>query len=159
MLRSATSQKPSPKHNASGPRSPKRLTRSMLQFCFTRFSLQVARSSSCAITSLSKGSFRPPPRTTWSIAGQSIFKSTISLFSGWKLPRTCDCLTRLVNPQLFTPLPVEQVDDPDIATVAAIHTTEPTLIQLSTDDIRRLQRSNAYCKQIFASFDTDPRTC
>ena len=70
-----------------------------------------------------------------------------------------DCLTRLVNPQLFTPLPVEQVDDPDIATVAAIQTTEPTLIQLSTDDIRRLQRSNAYCKQIFASFDTDPRTC
>ncbi len=69
-----------------------------------------------------------------------------------------DCLTRLVNPQLFTPLPIKQVEDPDIATVAAIQTTEPTLIQLSTDDIRRLQRSNAYCKCIFASFDTDPRT-
>ena len=49
-----------------------------------------------------------------------------------------DCLTRLVNPQLFTPLPVEQVDDPDIATVATIQTTEPMLIQLSTDNIRRL---------------------
>ncbi len=69
-----------------------------------------------------------------------------------------DCLTWLVNPQLFTPLPVEQVDDPDIATVTAIQTTEPTLIQLSTDDIHCLQRSNAYCKRIFASFDTDPRT-
>ncbi len=69
-----------------------------------------------------------------------------------------DCLTRLVDPQLFTPLPLEQVDDPDTITVAAIQTTEPALIQLSTDDIRCLQRSNAYCKCIFASFDTDPCT-
>ncbi len=72
-----------------------------------------------------------------------------------------DYLMWLVDPQLFTPLPVEQVtetDDPDAVTVATIQTTEPALIQLSTDDIRRLQKSNAYCKCIFASFDTDPRT-
>ena len=69
-----------------------------------------------------------------------------------------DCLTQLVDPQLFTPLPIEQVDDPDAITVTAIQTTEPALIQLSTDDIRHLQRSNAYCKHIFASFDTDPCT-
>ena len=72
-----------------------------------------------------------------------------------------DCLTRLVDPQLFTPLPAEQVvepDDPDAITVAAIQTTEPALIQLSTDDIHHLQKSNAYCKRIFTSFDTDPRT-
>ena len=69
-----------------------------------------------------------------------------------------DCLTQLVDPQLFTPLPIEQVDDPDAITVTAIQTTEPALIQLSTDDIRHLQRSNTYCKHIFASFDTDPRT-
>ncbi len=70
-----------------------------------------------------------------------------------------DCLTQLVDPTLFTPLPIEQVDNPDAVTVTTIQTTEPTLIQLSTDDIHHLQRSNAYCKHIFASFDTDPRTC
>ena len=69
-----------------------------------------------------------------------------------------DCLTWLVDPQLFTPLTVKQVDDPEDVTVAAIQTTEPALIKLSTEDIRRLQRTNAYCKHIFASFDTDPRT-
>ncbi len=69
-----------------------------------------------------------------------------------------DCLTRLVDPQLFTPLTVEQVEEQEDITIAAIQTTEPALIRLSTEDIRRLQRTNAYCKRIFASFDTDPNT-
>ncbi len=72
-----------------------------------------------------------------------------------------NCLTRLVDPQLFTPLLTEQVaeeDDSDTITVAAIQTTKPALIQLSTDDICCLQKSNAYCRHIFTSFDTDPRT-
>ncbi len=71
-----------------------------------------------------------------------------------------DCLTHLVDPKLFTPLPTELVtkaEDSDTMIIAAIQMTQPALIQLSTDDICCLQKSNAYCKCIFASFDTDPR--
>ncbi len=66
-----------------------------------------------------------------------------------------DCLTRLVDPQLFTPLPAgPDIEPEDLETmlVAAIQTTQPTLIQLSTSDICYLQTSDAYCKHIFASF-------
>ncbi len=65
-----------------------------------------------------------------------------------------DCLTRLVDPQLFTPLDKQ----PEEIVIAAIQTTEPALLKLSTEDICHLQRTNAYCRRIFASFDTDPST-
>ncbi len=65
-----------------------------------------------------------------------------------------DCLTRLVDPQLFMPLKDEQEE----VVIAAIQTTEPTLLRLSGEDIHRLQRTNAYCRRIFTSFDTDPNT-
>ncbi len=70
-----------------------------------------------------------------------------------------DCLTHLVDPQLFTPLPIGpdvEPEDVDAMFITAIQTMQPTLIQLSTSDLHRLQTSNAYCKCIFASFDTDP---
>ena len=69
-----------------------------------------------------------------------------------------NCLTRLVDPQLFMPLTVEQVEEQEDVTITTIQTTEPALIRLSTEDFRCLQRTNAYCKHIFASFDTDPNT-
>ena len=49
-------------------------------------------------------------------------------------------------------------DEQEDIVIAAIQTTEPTLLRLSTADIRCLQRTNAYCRRIFASFDTDPST-
>ena len=71
-----------------------------------------------------------------------------------------DCLTRLVDPKLFTPLPTEpttEAEDPDAMLITAIQMTQPALVQLSTADIHHLQTSNTYWKCIFASFDTDLR--
>ncbi len=49
-------------------------------------------------------------------------------------------------------------DEQEEVVIAAIQTTEPALLRLSSEDIRRLQRTNAYCRRILASFDTDPST-
>ena len=76
----------------------------------------------------------------------------------FRMGRNLEKSERLLDPILFMPLPTEQVEEQEHVTVTAIQTTEPTLLKLSTEDIHCLQRTNVYCKRIFASFDTDPNT-
>ncbi len=55
----------------------------------------------------------------------------------------------------LTPLPTEQVteaDDTDNITIATIQMTEPALIQLSTNDICRLQKSNTIANAYLLPF-------